>query len=199
MQTSVTTAIADGRIKRLPPILTFQSLVDSTVSTPAVVNELYDHLPANSSELVIFDLNRRADIAPLLRQSVANRLQTMLPAKARAYRVTVITTASPTVADVVERTTTPGDTAPTERSIGLVYPAQVFSNSHIAMPFPPFDGLYGSTPDPADRFGINLGTLAARGERGVLTLGLDTLLRLSWNPFYPYIADRIAPPAPPEP
>ena len=199
LQTSVTTAIADGRIKRLPPILTFQSLVDSTVSTPAVVNELYDHLPANGSELVIFDLNRRADIAPLLRQSVANRLQTMLPAKARAYRVTVITTASPTVADVVERTTTPGDTAPTERSIGLVYPAQVFSISHIAMPFPPFDGLYGSTPDPADRFGINLGTLAARGERGVLTLGLDTLLRLSWNPFYPYIADRIAPPAPPEP
>ena len=196
LQASMSAAVADGRIKRLPPILTFQSLVDSTLSTPAVVTRLYDHLPANGSELVIFDINRNTAFAPLLRQSVVTRLTTMLPARTRAYRVTVITTASPTVADAIERTTPPGDTAPTQRGIGLAYPAQVFSISHIAMPFPPFDGLYGGTPDPADRFGINLGAMAARGERGALTLGLDTLLRLSWNPFYPYIAERIAPAAP---
>lgn len=63
------------------------------------------------------------------------------------------------------------------------------------MPFPAGDGLYGGAPDAGDDFGIRLGTLAARGERGVLSLSLDTLLRLSWNPFFPYIAERIAPEA----
>lgn len=190
---AVAAADADGSIARLPPILTFQSLVDSTVSTPAVVSELYDHLPTNGSELVIFDINRSTTIAPMLRPAVANRLATMLPPRARRYRVTVITTASPATADMIERSTPPGATAATDRQIGLSYPAQIFSISHIAMPFPPFDGLYGSTPDPGDDFGIQLGALASRGERGVLTLSLDTLLRLSSNPFYPYIADRIAP------
>ena len=69
--------------------------------------------------------------------------------------------------------------------------------THIAIPFPSGDGLYGATPDPGDDFGIRLGTLAARGERGVLSLSLDTLLRLSWNPFYAYMAERIMPPAAP--
>ena len=190
---AVAAADADGSIRRLPPILTFQSLVDSTVSTPAVVRELYDHLPNNGSELVIFDINRNADIAPILRPAVANRLATMLPAKARRYRVTIITNLSPTDADVIERTTAPGATGATDRRIGLAYPDQIYSISHIAMPFPPGDGLYGNAPDPGDDFGIALGAMAARGERGVLTLSLDTLLRLSANPFYPYIADRIAP------
>ena len=190
---AVAAADADGSIRRLPPILTFQSLVDSTVSTPAVVRELYDHLPNNGSELVIFDINRNADIVPILRPAVANRLATMLPAKARRYRVTIITNLSPTDADVIERTTAPGATRATDRRIGLAYPDQIYSISHIAMPFPPGDGLYGNAPDPGDDFGIALGAMAARGERGVLTLSLDTLLRLSANPFYPYIADRIAP------
>ena len=193
LQDAVATADADGSMQRLAPILTFQSLVDSTVSTPAVVSELYDHLPSNGSELVIFDINRSADIAPMLRPVVANRLATMLPAKARRYRVTIVTARSPTDADVIERTTAPGAVTAVDRRIGLAYPDRIYSISHIAMPFPPSDGLYGSAPDPADNFGIALGALAARGERGVLTLSLDTLLRLSANPFYPYIAERVAP------
>lgn len=189
-------AVTDGSIKRLPPILTFQSLVDSTVSTPAVVTELYDNLPANGSELVLFDLNRAADFGPMLRPAVANRLTTMLPPAARNYRVTVITNISPTVPDVAEVTTAPGTTTMTTHPIGLAFPPQIYSLSHIATPFPAGDGLYGGAPASGDDFGIRLGTLAARGERGVLSLSLDTLLRLSWNPFFPYIVDRIAPKAP---
>jgi hypothetical protein len=133
----------------------------------------------------------------MLRPSVAQRLATMLPARPRNYRVTVITNAAPTVADVIERTTASGSAAATDRPLGLAFPSQVFSLTHIAMPFPTGDGLYGATPDAGDDFGIRLGTLAARGERGVLSLSLDTLLRLSWNPFYPYMAERIAPAQPP--
>ena len=57
----------------LPPMLTFQSVVDFTVSTPAVISGLYDHLPANGSELVLFDLNRAAGVSPLLRDAAETR------------------------------------------------------------------------------------------------------------------------------
>jgi len=46
----------------IPPILTFQSIVDATVSTPAVVHTLYDQLPTNGSELVLFDVNHLSGI-----------------------------------------------------------------------------------------------------------------------------------------
>ena len=46
----------------MPPVLAFQSVVDTTVSTPAVALELLDRLPAGRNELVLFDLNRQAGI-----------------------------------------------------------------------------------------------------------------------------------------
>ena len=46
-------------------------------------------------------------------------------------------------------------------------------------------------PDPSEDFGINLGVIAARGERGALILSLDSLLRVSSNPFFPYMLERI--------
>ncbi|KAB7645495.1 alpha/beta hydrolase [Polymorphobacter fuscus] len=195
LRDTIDSAIADGSIRRLPPVLTFQSLVDSTVSTPAVVHDLYDHLPANGSELVIFDINRHADFGPMLRPAVAGRLATMLPTKARPYRVTILTNAAPDVDAVVERTTAAGATTAVTRPLDLAFPPQIYSLTHIALPFPASDGLYGAAPDPGDAFGVHLGTLAARGERGTLSISLDTLLRLSWNPFFPYLADRVAPTA----
>ena len=53
------------------------------------------------------------------------------------------------------------------------------------------DALYGIRPDPAENFGISLGSIASRGERGPLVIGLDSLLRMSSNPFFPYEAERI--------
>ena len=63
--------IDDGGQRRLssaelPPILTFQSVVDFTVSTRAIITALYARLPANGSELVLFDLNRTIKFGPLL-------------------------------------------------------------------------------------------------------------------------------------
>ena len=33
--------------------------------------------------------------------------------------------------------------------------------------------------------------MAARGERGALIVSLDSLLRMSSNPFFPYLIERI--------
>ena len=37
---------------------------------------------------------------------------------------------------------------------------------------------------------IRLGILAPRGERAVLTVPIDTLMRISYNPFFTYIEAR---------
>ena len=41
-------------------------------------------------------------------------------------------------------------------------------------------------------FGVNLGAMSPRGERGVLIVNLDALVRVSSNPFYPYIERRVS-------
>lgn len=181
----------EGRLKDLPPLITFQSVMDFTVSTRAIITSLYAHLPANGSELVLFDLNRSAKFGPLLNSSADTLLGRMLPPVPRNFRLSVITNASPDASEVIERVTEAGASEETERALGLAFPRDVFSLSHVALPFPLTDGLYGMTPDPADDFGIQLGSVAARGERGTLIVNLDALLRMSSNPFYPYLLGRI--------
>ena len=73
----------------------------------------------------------------------------------------------------------------------MTYPLDVFSLSHIALPFPTTDALYGLDPDPAEHFGVSLGALAVRGERGTLIVSQDFLIRLSSNPFFPYMLERV--------
>jgi alpha-beta hydrolase superfamily lysophospholipase len=181
----------DNQLLKLPPILTFQSVIDFTVSAQAVVSELYARLPANGSELVLFDVNRNAKLGLLLRPASDMMLDRLLPPSPRQFRTSVITNVDADSSEVVERVTEAGSTSVRERALGLYYPRDVFSLSHIALPFPPSDGLYGSDPDPKENFGVNLGTIAVRGETGALIINLDTLLRISSNPFFPYLIDRI--------
>jgi alpha-beta hydrolase superfamily lysophospholipase len=180
-----------GQLAGLPPALTFQSVVDFTVSTPAIISSLYVHLPANGSELVLFDLNRSTKLGPLLSSASDAVLTRLLPAPPRRFRTTIITNATPYSDEVVERVTEADADTEQERPLGLLYPPGVYSLSHVALPFPASDGLYGSDPDPREDYGIRLGTIAARGERGALIVSLDTLLRMSSNPFFPYMLGRI--------
>ena len=191
LQQQIARHTRSGQIDNLPPILTFQSVIDFTVSTRAIINSLYVHLPANGSELVLFDLNRDAKLGPLLRTASDAMLTRVLPAPPRPFRTTIITTAGDGSSEVVERVTEAGADTVQERPLGLSFPPGVFSLSHVALPFPPSDGLYGFNPDPADDFGIQLGTIAARGEVGALIVSLDALLRMSSNPFFPYLLGRI--------
>lgn len=191
VQAQIDALTASGQISRMPPVLTFQSVVDATVSTRAVLTGLYDRLPANGSELVLFDVNRNAKAGPLLTPAAAAAITTLQPQGPQRFRLTVITNASADSAQVVERSTATGTTAMVERPLGLAWPREVFSLSHIALPFPPHDGLYGNLPDGADDFGLQLGAVAVRGERGVLVASLDSLLRVSANPFFPYLSARL--------
>jgi alpha-beta hydrolase superfamily lysophospholipase len=186
-------AARDGRMARLPPVLTFQSVVDFTVSTPAVISGLYGHLPANGSELVLFDLNRAAAVSPLLRDAAETVLTRILPSPPRPYRTAILTNVTADTYQVLERVTEAGETTEQVRELGpgLSFPPGIFSLSHVALPFPMSDSLYGLEPDKSEDFGVHLGAIAPRGERGVLIVNLDALLRVSSNPFFPYVEERI--------
>jgi alpha-beta hydrolase superfamily lysophospholipase len=191
LQQQISREARAGRLSALPPILTFQSLVDFTVSTRAVISSLYSQLPANGSELVLFDLNRGARLGPMLRPTFETAFDRMLPPAPRAFRTTIITNARPDSYSVIERVTEAGATSDQVRPLELIYPPEVYSLSHVAIPFPLNDSLYGMKPDGNAEYGVHLGAIAARGEVGALIVTLDSLIRMSSNPFFPYMLGRI--------
>jgi len=141
---------------------------------------------------VLFDLNRAAIVGPLMRNAAESVLTRILADPPRKFRTVTITNAGVDTYDVVERVMEAGASTEQTRPLALAFPAGIFSLSHVALPFPLSDSLYGMQPDKTDEFfGVHLGSIAPRGERGVLILNLDTLLRVSSNPFFPYLLERI--------
>lgn len=101
LQDRLQRAAREGRLQRLPPVLTFQSVVDFTVSTRAVISSLYALLPANGSELVLFDLNRAAKISSdLMRNAAETVLTRILADPPRNFRTTIIANVSDDRQDV---------------------------------------------------------------------------------------------------
>ena len=181
-----------GRMSEFPPVLTFQSVVDATVSTPAVVERLYDRLPANGSELVLFDVNRLGWLEPFVKSEVARRIAAVLEPRERHYALAVVTNAFPDRLEVEERRARPGAHTATHRPLGLAWPDGVFSLSHVALPFPLDDPLYGLDAVQIPGGPVALGALSPRGEREVLEITVEDLTRTKSNPFFPYLAERLA-------
>ena len=192
MQSQIARLAEAGRGGELPPILTFHSLVDATVSTPAIVHALYDVVADERSELVLFDINRSSGLVPFIRPSDAALVAQLADETPRKYRRTLITNADPSSLDVVERTAAPGTRTIVTRPLGLSWPRDVFSLSHVAIPFPMSDPVYGREDIEPSPGTIRLGLLSPRGERAVLTVPSDTLMRLTCNPFYSYLQERMA-------
>jgi len=193
LQAQIQRLARDGRLDRMPRGLTFQSVIDFTVSTPAILAALYAFLPDNGSEIVLFDVNRTVKFGPLLRPSSYVALERLTPTTPQTYRFTAIVNAGEDTAATVERSIAPGQLEAVDKPLGLPYPPGIFSLSHLAIPIPPNDPLYGTHPDPKSRleFGLSLGALDARGERGALIVDQDFLTRLPSNPFFAYLLERV--------
>lgn len=191
VRAEILAAAQNGTIEKLPPILAFQSIVDSTVSTAAVVFDLFDHLGGKGHELVVFDINRRAGLEPYIRPEDAALVGTLGDGRPRSYRRTLITNISSATEDVHARTLQPQQTAIEDLPLGLAWPPQMFSLSHVALPFAIDDPVYGSEPPDSPTPSIALGKLSPRGEKGVLTVPVETLMRIGWNPFLPYMLQLI--------
>ena len=179
-----------GLMGDLPPILTFQSALDSTVVVQAVFDTLYARLPGNGSAIVLFDRNRNSAASALIDPADADIPQAVLKMGPLLYSRTL-------VSNLPERASVEAIDMPAwsgnayGHPLPQEFPAQFYSLSHVALPFPLSDPLYGVDPDPAEDMGVRLGTAAVRGERGTLVVTTDTLMRASCNPFFDYLLERI--------
>lgn len=180
-----------NQLQQLPPVLTFQSLIDSTVKTAAIKDYFYRYLPQNQSELVLFDLNHHADLTPIIKPAVANLMSKVFPLETHHYDLVKIANRNTTTGQVSEFRQPAGSLATQERPLELSYPAGIFSLSHIAVPFPADDPTFGLEPDLDEFYGIRLGRLYLRGETNTIIIKTDAGMRLYSNPFYPYMQERI--------
>ena len=192
LQADLDRMTSSGRLDGVPPMLTFQSIVDATVSTPAVVNLLYDRLPRNGSELVLFDVNHVSGINVFVqaRRSIAGRSPVRSAAavvSARAGDQQLDRDARRGCAD--DRTGRHGRRAQSS-SVSRGLP-KCSRSPTSPFHFRPTIRSTASTGPTTIAGLLPIGRLSPRGERAVLTVGTDTLMRLSSNPFFPFVAERV--------
>ncbi len=182
---ALASAVDSGRIAQLPPVVTWQSAVDASVGATGVVDTLYARLPDARHRLVMFDVNRSAAMSRLQRPE-AGALIARLHQMPRRYTLDIVTNARTGDDRVGLERTTPDGTL-TMQETGLFWPAGLVSLSHVALPFPPDDPVYGFIAG-SGREGIpSIGSWLVRGENGATTIALGSLSRLRSNPFWALI------------
>ncbi|MBW2193266.1 MAG: alpha/beta fold hydrolase, partial [Deltaproteobacteria bacterium] len=190
IQARLKAAGSAGKLNRFPKVLAFQSVVDATVSTSAVTKGLFAQLPAAGHELVLFDINRVAKAEQLFKKDPGPEIAVLLRDERRPYTVSLVTNESEESSGAIVRRKTPGSVKITGMPLGLKWPREIYSLSHVALPFSIKDPLYGKSPSGGNP-GIWLGNMELRGERGVLQVSAADMLRLRWNPFYTYMERRL--------
>jgi len=178
----------DGRLGEVAPILAFQSAADATVLANAVVTGLFERLPSGKHELVVFDVNRYYEAQGLLTKPID--LDSLLAGSRKPYSVGIVTNRDNAGPAAVLKFRPAGEDSVTITEIGASWPDDVYSLSHIALPFSPDDPLYGDNPK-SDNPGIRLGTLALHGENNTLSIPPTMMTRQRWNPFHAFMTARI--------
>ena len=180
-----------GRLKELPPILSFQSVVDATVIMEELVSRLYDRLEPNGHELVLFDVNRGSRNQEFMRNDKTAYLAALEQRGDMPFRLTVVENDPDGSFGVTTRTREANSTVDVVEDLDTEWPPGVYSLAHVSIPFSPDDPLYGVFEGEPTRDSVHLGSMAPRGETGVLTVSPGQFLRLRHNPFYEYIERRV--------
>lgn len=175
----------------LPPTLVFKSTVDATVTTNAVVDRLLNRLKPDRHEFVLFDINRYAVVkSRMLIDDPAPLTERVMEADNLPFSVTLVTNENPETTNVVSKKKQPFSGNPSNnRPLDLAWPTGVISLSHVALPISPDDPLYGQRAPENEDF-LFLGQMALQGERGLLQIPPDWMLRLRYNPFYDFLERR---------
>jgi alpha-beta hydrolase superfamily lysophospholipase len=175
-------SIATRRPEALPPVIAFQSLIDSTVRTDSLVHDLFQKLPANGSELVLFDFNRADAIRHFVVDGRRALLDELISDTDATFAYTLVTNRSPQTGNVEARAREVGSSVLAVEPLSSPWPRDVYSLSHVAIPFRDTDEWYGANGP--------FSTIAPRGDQTILQVPLGRLMRLRYNPFFDYVAQR---------
>jgi hypothetical protein len=183
LQEELARAAADGRLARAARVVTFQSVADATVVARDVLQGLHLRLTGSASELVLFDVNGEGFLRDFARRDARPVLNALWEDASLPFRLTVVGNRSDDSREVVARTKAARSMEVETRELGMEWPEGVYSLSHVALPFPPDDPVYGAKG--------GLGGLAMRGEKRVLLVSAEFLMRLRFNPFFAYLKARM--------
>jgi hypothetical protein len=182
---------ADGPIDTFPSTLVLLSVVDATVSPRAAADNLLRQLSPGSHELLLYDINRYALKSPLIVTDTAALTEELMADATLPFAITLVGNESDVSRRVIARYKAPLSTdIQAADTLSGSWPDDTIALSHVDLPFPPDDPLYGRYPPNAPNQ-VFLGDLAIRGERGVLKVPAQWLLRLRHNPFYDYQEHRV--------
>jgi hypothetical protein len=190
IQKQITALGKKNELDRVPPILAFSSVVDATVLAPDLIANLFDRLPEGGHELILFDVNRVAQMQPIIGWHSDDLDRALQSNPDWKFTLGLVTNKNPGTLEVLLSLKKPGEPASVQTDIGLSWPRNVYSLSHVALPFPEDDPLYGAEVYSGYPDIIHLGDVVLRGERGALRVPAAELLRQRWNPFYPFVEDR---------
>lgn len=174
------------KLDQLPPVLAMQSVVDATVVVPKLITLLFDRLSSESSELVLFDVNRMERLSNLLNLSFESTVRPRLAREDRPYKLSVLRNQSGDSNQVALFVRQQGRWS--ERPVDGVWPLGVVSLSHVAVPFSPEDPVYGQS-NAGYRY--SLGTISMRAEPQALMIPSSLFARCRHNPFYGFMESHV--------
>jgi alpha-beta hydrolase superfamily lysophospholipase len=177
-----------GRANEIPPVLAMQSVVDSTVVAAKLITALFDRLKSTSSELFLFDIDRVDALSNLFNLSFEKKIFPKLERTDLTYRLSVLRNTGPDSRHV--KVQTRDGESWIEHETEMSWPETTVSLSHLAVPIPPEDRIYGSCEATATT-GLSLGSLSMRAEPSALLLSNSLFVRCRHNPFYHFMEDRV--------
>lgn len=180
--------LASG-LQRFPPTLAFSSVVDATVSVDSLVEVLMMKLHSGANRLVMYDVNQEANTAFLFSDATRLAAEGWL-ARSMPFDLEILSN-GPTDSSQLARITKAAQSDQFEiAATALEWPRELYSLSHVALPFAVNDPAYGDVPQ-IDGQPASFGNVVLRGERGVLQVPINQLMRLRYNPFYEYQQQQI--------
>ena len=193
LQQQLVAAAEANRLTQLPPVLAFQSAVDSTVGTHGLTTTVFGRLPGPQHRLVLFDVNRHRRY-DLVRQPASGELvrqvTTGMSDGTRQHTLMLVTNRDDASDEVEVRDYAPR-TSPVVSPLSLAWPAGLVSIGHVSLPFPPDDDIYGYAPGSGANGVPAIGSWNLRGEAGAIVLPLGALTRIRANPFWAVIQAQL--------
>ena len=181
--------LSDEALAAFPPVLAFQSILDATIPPASFVDGMVSRLAGTPAELVVFDINRNGALLPLLSDHGDVLLNRLAATPTLGFDLTMVGNEDLYSERVVVRTRRAGSIDWEQQDTpAMRWPRNVYSLSHVALPFDANDPIYGTNQAGGP---TRLGDLWLRGERGGLDVPLDMLARQRFNPFFEYLEDRV--------
>jgi hypothetical protein len=136
----------------------------------------------------LFDINRAHDFEHFIADTERDLNNSLESSEDLPFRYTLITNASGESYEMVARTRTVGASKFETTPLNTRWPNAVYSLSHVSLPFAADDRWYGDTASSDNK--LRLGAMAPRGETAILMSPIARFMRLRYNPFFDYLAER---------